>query len=224
MEPFWLEDPRILLKNDKAFQFLPTPQMPFTSRLNAITRFCIYLFGILFLISDSDVWLYIPVISVLVMVLLWVLNQKSDEVDTSSPQVKKNVAARSTASKKSRRQPTYENPFMNHLPSDYEGGDDNASLVEERLSQPSEEWTKVKDDVDEQYYANMYRNSSDLYEQESSKRSFYSMPSTTVPNDQEAFANWCYRAPTTCKETGEGCLKYIDPRNERRVSREEYII
>lgn len=216
MEPFWLEDPRILLKNGKAFQFLPTPRMPFTSRLNAITRFCIYLFGILFLLSDSDVWLYIPVVFAFVMVLLWVLNQKSDEIDTSLSPVAGNTYAQSKFSKKS---PTYENPFMNYLPSDYEV-DDNASV----LSQPSEEWTKVKDDVDEQYYANMYRNSSDLYEQETSKRSFYSMPSTTVPNDQEAFVNWCYKAPTTCKENGEGCLKYVDPRNQRRVPREEYII
>lgn len=224
MEPFWLEDPHILLKNGKATQFLPTVKMPFVARLNAITRFSIYLFAILFLVSDSDVWLYIPVISVMIMVLLWAINSNSEmghSMSNNSDNIDNDDNTNNLKRSANRRQPTYENPFMNNMPSDYKN--DNGHL-EERLSMPAEEFTNVKDDVDKQYYSNMYRNSSDLYEQESSKRSFYSMPSTTVPNDQDAFANWCYRAPTVCKETGEGCLRYADPQNQRRVSREEYVI
>lgn len=195
--------------------------MDFTERLNAITRFCIYLFLLLFLLSDSDVWMYIPLIGALSMVLVWLNHKQSKQFigEHSMHSSKRNSGQ--SASHRHRRHPTYQNPLMNHLPSDYDG-DENT--LPERLSMQPEAWQKVKNDVDKEYYANMYRNSSDLYEQEGSKRSFYQMPSTTIPNNQSAFAQWCYQAPSVCKESGDGCVRYADPRNERRISREEYVI
>ena len=41
-----------------------------------------------------------------------------------------------------------------------------------------------------------------------SSRQFYTNPSTTIPNDQEAFAKWLYYNPEkTCKE-GNGLECY----------------
>ena len=31
-------------------------------------------------------------------------------------------------------------------------------------------------------------------------RQFYTMPNTTIPNDQEAFSNWLYGTENVCKE------------------------
>ena len=32
-------------------------------------------------------------------------------------------------------------------------------------------------------------------------------PNTTIPNDQESFAKWCYEVPKTCKEgNGNQCV------------------
>jgi hypothetical protein len=222
-ESFWFENPDVLFDgfNGDAFKkFIPSSKMNFTERLNAITRFCIYLFVLLFLLSDSDVWMYIPLIGALSMILVWFIRRKF-RAGHSMFSTQRTYENASSSPPPRRRRPTYQNPLMNHLPSDYEGDE---STLPERLEMQPEAWERVKKDVDKEYYGNMYRNSSDLYEQEGSKRSFYQMPSTTIPNDQNAFAKWCYRVPSVCKESGDGCVRYADPRNERRIAREEYVI
>ncbi len=50
------------------------------------------------------------------------------------------------------------------------------------------------------------------------QRNFYSMPSTTVPNDQTGFANWCYKLPKTCKEgNGVQCYNNLYNRSFIRI-------
>ena len=228
-EPFWITEPGVLLQGANVKRFLPTAHMDFHQRLNAITRFCMYLFCILFLLSDNHTWLYIPLLGTLCMVLIWVVRDAEEVTEGfTDPNVLDGRAApyqkrdgRIIRKLLERKRPTYENPFMNHTMSDYDG---DKERMAERLSLQPEQWTKVKADVDKKYYQGMYRNTSDVYEQESAKRSFYQMPATTVPNDQDSFAKWCYRAPTVCKESGEGCVRYADPRAERRVAQSEYII
>ena len=40
---FWLDDPTVLLKKDKMFEFLPKNSMVFSDKLNSITRTIIIL-------------------------------------------------------------------------------------------------------------------------------------------------------------------------------------
>ena len=47
------------------------------------------------------------------------------------------------------------------------------------------------------------------------QRQFYTMPSTTIPNDQTGFAKFLYQLPTTCKEDSAQCLRYEDVRYSR---------
>jgi hypothetical protein len=117
------------------------------------------------------------------------------------------------------RRPSYENPMGNHLPSDYD-----SDRFPEALSTGACKWSNVRDDIDVEYYKNMYRNAMDLYDRETGKRSFYTMPSTTIPNDREAFQKWCYRPPSVFKEGGDNALLHVDPRYERRPPRHSYII
>jgi hypothetical protein len=49
------------------------------------------------------------------------------------------------------------------------------------------------------------------------------MPSTTIPNDQTAFAKWLYLSPPTCKEgNGAQCVANNYERLEGRT--QNYII
>jgi len=44
---------------------------------------------------------------------------------------------------------------------------------------------------------------TDVFGKSQSQREFYTMPSTSIPNDQESFQNWLYLIPgKTCKEGG----------------------
>jgi hypothetical protein len=52
-----------------------------------------------------------------------------------------------------------------------------------------------------------------------SQRNYFTMPWTTIPNDQEKFANWLYKNPDTCKENQDACIgqNYEDLRSNRFV-------
>jgi hypothetical protein len=144
-----------------------------------------------------------------------------DGIVTNDPE----AGERSTDEASRTKMPTYDNPFMNLMPNDFEdtlNGKEGAA--EERLSEAAGRWEEVKDYVDEQYYATLYRNVDDLYDQETLKRSFYTLPNSSAPNDQIAFAKWCYRPASVCKESAEGCLRYTDPRNVNRIERTEMLI
>lgn len=46
----------------------------------------------------------------------------------------------------------------------------------------------------------LFKDMSDQYVFEQSLRPFFSNPSTTIPNDQQGFAEFCYGSMTSCKE------------------------
>ena len=67
---------------------------------------------------------------------------------------------------------------------------------------------------------NLYRDLTDVYGKNNSQRQFYTTPITTVPNDQNSFANWLYRSEKTCKEgDGNRCSanNYGSLNNERMI-------
>jgi hypothetical protein len=46
----------------------------------------------------------------------------------------------------------------------------------------------------------LYQSLDDNLTLEQSLRPFYSNPSTTIPNDQSSFADFCYGSMVSCKE------------------------
>ena len=58
-------------------------------------------------------------------------------------------------------------------------------------------------------YVNMSDKLLDIFNKNITQRQFYTMPVTTIPNEQTKFANWLYATPPTCKEgNGDQCVKY----------------
>jgi hypothetical protein len=99
--------------------------------------------------------------------------------------------------------PTARNPFMNVLldeikynPKRAEAGDVTDPLVKTQL--------------DDFFRVQWNSDPTDVFGRSQSQRQFYTMPSTSIPNDQESFQNWLYKIPgKTCKEGGrEACVTY----------------
>lgn len=101
------------------------------------------------------------------------------------------------------RKPTNDNPFMNPNITDYNNEDPPpvACNVDDE---------EIKDDMEVTFKQDLFQNVGDIFERENSARQFYSVPNTSVPNNQVEFANWLYKVPPTCKENGSdgACLKY----------------
>ena len=87
------------------------------------------------------------------------------------------------------RTPSLDNPFMNVLP------------LDARTVEPACAYTKeTKAQIDSAFHTNLYQDIDDVYGTNNSQRQFYTMPSSTIPNNQDSFAKWLYKTGPTCKE------------------------
>ena len=103
------------------------------------------------------------------------------------------------------RKPTVDNPFMNPSADDF-----NKENVPVACNADDEDINK---DIDLKFNADLYRDIEDVFNKKNSQRQFYTI-AHNVPNDQEAFARWCYKFPKTCKTDQERCLEYEDLRTK----------
>lgn len=93
--------------------------------------------------------------------------------------------------------PTIDNPFMNPSVMDFQNENIKACNGSEN---------KIKN----LFKKRIFKDVNDLYDKNISERQFYTVPSTTIPNDQEKFAIWLYNKDKTCKENnGEQCYNNI---------------
>lgn len=101
--------------------------------------------------------------------------------------------------------PTARNLFMNVLLDEikYNPGRPEAAPVDNPT---------VKQTLDDYFRVQWFSDPTDVFGKNQSQRQFVTQPSTTVPNDQGAFADWLYKIPgKTCKEGGrEACLAGTD--------------
>ena len=113
------------------------------------------------------------------------------------------------------REPTTDNPFMNVMPLDY-GAPPLFADYNHYEDGNSRKQMQVRKSVKDKFEKGLIQNSDDLlWQRQSSERQFVSKPVGSVPNNQGEFANWLYRAPVTCKEDQEQCLRYEDLRFKR---------
>lgn len=101
--------------------------------------------------------------------------------------------------------PTSRNLFMNVLLDEFKYNPNRPEAA------PVNNMT-VKQTIDDYFRVQWFSDPTDVFGKNQSQRQFITQPSTTVPNDQGAFANWLYRIPgKTCKEGGrEACLAGTD--------------
>lgn len=105
------------------------------------------------------------------------------------------------------RKPTDENPFMNPTITDYGNGETPVAC--------NADDEDVNEKMELKFGQDLYQDIEDMWFVKNSQRSFYVLPNTKVPNDQDSFAKWCYGTVETCKEDSANCLRYEDLRFKR---------
>ena len=101
------------------------------------------------------------------------------------------------------RKPTVDNPFMNPSVDDF-----NKENTPVACNADDED---IHNEIDKSFNADLYRDIGDVFNRKNSQRQFFTI-AHNIPNDQEAFARWCYKFPATCKTNQERCLRYEDVR------------
>jgi len=119
--------------------------------------------------------------------------------------------------------PTVTNPMMNVLLPEiaYDPERNQAALaydpkVEKEINHTTEVATVLDFEPKtmteaEKLRKKLFADLGDKYEFDDSMRSFYTNPSTTIPNDQKAFAEFCYGSMISCKEGNEFACQRFNP-------------
>lgn len=206
MEKIWYEDVLGFFNNENYYRVIPMQTMTMEEKLNALVRFFIYLGVVLALLRSSYKYLFFGIVAAMMSIALYEY-EKSRKVRTEKFLEKHNI---DVVDNKVCARSTVHNPFMNPTVIDIvENPDRPAACVLEH--------DKVHDLVEANFEANMFRDVSDLYGKMSSQRQFYTVPSTTIPNDQEGFAKWLYGTGPSCKEgNGQQCYNNLIEDVQRR--------
>jgi hypothetical protein len=119
--------------------------------------------------------------------------------------------------------PTVTNPMMNVLLPEiaYDPERNQAAMAyDPKIEKEINHTTEVATVLDfeprniteaEKLRKKLFADLGDKYEFDDSMRSFYTNPSTTIPNDQKAFAEFCYGSMISCKEGNEFACQRFNP-------------
>ena len=199
-ERIWYEDPLGMFRGDRAARILPERNAPLAQQLNAVTRFALY-YGIVMFFAGRRSFAAITVVLVAACTAAMYRAAAADAdiegaTGLSSAHASAHAGFSSSAPLSTCTLPTPDNPFGNVMLSDYTDNADRAAACD--IQDPG-----VADVVEDLFERNLYRDVGDAMHRAASSRQFYTNPSTTIPNDQTAFAKWCYATGPGCKE-GDG--------------------
>ena len=203
----WYDDPRGFLRDDRIARFVPETNTSIESQLNAVMRFSLYLSVIVAVYRRS----LAPAVLVLATsaAATYALGRAESArgADTRERMAALELQV-DPATKKLCTRPTVDNPYMNVLLSDYSRFPDRPNACDMARADVSERAEQLA-------AHNLYVDSDDVYGRRASSTSqFYTNPSTSIPNDQSAFAEWLYRPSPpgrgTCREAdGEACAAKV---------------
>jgi hypothetical protein len=203
--PFWSENPNILFQFPYITEIFPVDAMSYNQNLNAISRLVILFTFIGFIFTKNIRLLFIGAITLFSIYILYYMQLKKKESfkDAAQEFLKDKIPSYNDTF----MSPTTTNPFSNVLISDYDYNPNkkpappsfniqtNNDILENAKKMVSDLNPDQPDIADK-----LFRDLGEQYVFEQSLRPFYSTASTTIPNDQQAFAEFCYGSMISCKE------------------------
>jgi len=213
--PFWSKNPNVLFQSEFITEFFPVVGMSLSQSLNSITRSVIILSIIGFSMTRN--WSFLGVLAItMTAIYFYYIAQKKDEgfenaglAVVNDPSYNKNnkVVPGFDSSNSVFDKASSSNPFSNVLLPDYDmnpnkppappaGTEEIYHKILTAAKQTVSEINNDQPDIADK----LFRDLGENLEFEQSMRNFYSNPSTTIPNDQAAFAEFCYGSMISCKE------------------------
>jgi hypothetical protein len=223
---FWTKNPNVLLTS--WWQVFPDTTMTTNERLNAITRMTIILIVVSYLLTMRTRILAIGLLTLGAIVVYYYVETKrtveqfTQEMDArvKRAQEAKQIEARLPSSIFD--EPKSGNPFSNVLVTDYQYNVnkkpappiDNAQ-VRDKVLDAAKQTVLDMNPTQPDLADKLFKNMGDEWDFEQSLRQFVTQPGTTIPNDQEAFSQFCYGSMISCKEGNAFACARNDPRTQR---------
>jgi hypothetical protein len=212
---FWTEDIKVLYDINRLIEFFPTSDMNNNEKLNALTRFSIYLSVLLFIIYHNYNLFFIAIIASSVIYIVYYNENKKQITDREQfedrikdeLQIRKDVPIKVNEVGDVCQLPTPNNPFMNVLVTDYTDNPNRAPACAYNDDQ-------AKESTEKYFNYNLYKDVEDVWDRRNSQREFVTLPGTTIPNDRDSFMKWCWKTTYVCKD---GDLEYCLQNEHMRV-------
>ena len=212
MSNFWLYNPTVLFDKEQILEIWPKPEMELARKLNAITRIVIVLTIIGLIITRSGKLLVTSIITLVALVILYKTQYEDDEKDKLKEKFMKEGFESGDGNDEGKfikvfrdtfTNPTKKNPMMNVLMSDYK-----YDPKKKRAAPAYNNNIRMEINKAAKPQGKLFKDLGDSLAFENTMRNFYSMPNTTIPNDQKAFAEFCFGEMTSCKEGNtDACAK-----------------
>ena len=189
---FWFNNPKILIK--QLDMLYPKKGYSTIQNLNAIVRLFI-LVGIITCLFTGNILHLLFSVSV-GLILTYIIYSSSIEHFTNSDEDDNEEGFTLPENTKLDdhgnicQLPTKNNPFGNMIP-----GDDPTRLP---VCRQSDNETKT---LTEKYFKlGLYNDVNDVWDKNNSQREYFTKPATTIPNDRDSWAQWCFNAPYSCRD------------------------
>lgn len=208
----WLKDPKILFNKKQINIIWPKKGFSPEEKLNAITRLIVILVLLGYLITNNWKIILLGVIALAIFVFLYnTRNNKKQKTISEKFGLKGKEAFTNPETYKKYKgeftNPTEKNPVMNVLlpeikydPKRKPAAPAYNPVVEEKINNSTKKFVDESlggNDVEKKLFASL----GDSFDFEvGAMNRFYANPSTTIPNDQEGFAEFCYGNMISCKD------------------------
>ena len=186
---FWLNNPAILFKKNKITQIWPNDTMNYNNKLNAISRFVLLLSLLGYMCLQKTNILLIGVTTLGIICVLSYYNNNTNKLVSQKEgfeDIKKTIM------------PNEKNPLMNVSLNDYTDNPNkppSALISDPNIPEKINNAAKdniINADPHNNDKSKIFKDLSDELEFEQSMRAFHTTASTTIPNDQKGFTEFCY--------------------------------
>lgn len=217
--PFWGKNPNILFNEKYMFEFYPIDTMSYEQKLNSISRTIIILTAISFLFTKNLRLFVIGTITFIAIYVLHYFHEKEKEKRESKKIVKslkENFESPALDYLKENNMPIptdvfdnpdSSNPFGNVMVTDYDYKPNkrpappaNNKIVQDEILEQAKRAVSEANPDHPDIADKLFNDMGSNLEFEQSLRPFHSNPNTAIPNDQTAFAEFCYGSMISCKE------------------------
>jgi len=216
----WFNDPSILFKKDQLTEIWPKEGMSRNQKINAITRLVIILTLLGYLITQSLNFFITGAITLGVIIFLYYA--KSLKQDDKKKHIKEAFTNPNVynAVKSNFTNPTEKNPLMNVLlpeikddPKRKMAAPAYNRAVEKQINNETEDFVISNFNNDKKLKKKLFSTLGDSFEFEDfAQHNFFATPNTTIPNDQDGFAQFCYGDMVSGKEGNDFALMRNNPR------------
>ena len=212
-DPFWFNDPSIIINSNRLIEFFPNNNYTLNEKLNSLVRLGLYI-SLIFIIYKKDInWIsiFIFILSLTYYLQINYSNKEGFETNLDKNEIDGPINAITDISEFSRNlnctKPDKDNPFMNVTMGDLLNTDTNG-LVKFKPSSCDTNDPNIKKSIDDNFKSDLFRDINDLFGKYNSQRQFFTMPWTDIiPDSNGDFKNWLYKQPSTCHENPDHCIR-----------------